>query len=195
MIQAGYTNGAESHSVEQAPSLPPPDTEEYDYLMHSAVRTVLAGLSIRPSGTNLILIEATSRDPRQAAQIADAVAEIYVQDQLDVKRQAVDEAVDWLRERVGYLRQRLLESEGAVVALQEKHGLSGPAMGPDVGPQQELMRARAEHAQKQELLDWVQGLRDRGAALDAVAAVLALPTLTDCAGRQPSWNARKPCCA
>jgi succinoglycan biosynthesis transport protein ExoP len=179
-LQAAYTNGAESHSLERAPSLPPPDTEEYDYLMHSAVRTVLAGLSIRPSGTNLILIEATSRDPRQAAQIADAVAEIYVQDQLDVKRQAVDEAVDWLRERVGYLRQRLLESEGAVVALQEKHGLSGPgAMGPDVGPQQELMRARAEHAQKQELLDWVQGLRDRGAALDAVAAVLALPTLTE----------------
>ena len=179
-IQAAYTNGAESHSLERAPSLPPPDTEEYDYLMHSAVRTVLAGLSIRPSGTNLILIEATSRDPRQAAQIADAVAEIYVQDQLDVKRQAVDEAVDWLRERVGYLRQRLLEFEGAVVALQEKHGLSGPgAMGPDVGPQQELMRARAEHAQKQELLDWVQGLRDRGAALDAVAAVLALPTLTE----------------
>ena len=180
MIKAGYTNGAEADSVEQAPSLPLPGTEEYDYLMHSAVRTVLAGLSIRPSGTNLILIEATSRDPRQAAQIADAVAEIYVQDQLDLKRQAVDEAVDWLRERVGYLRQRLLESEGAVVALQEKHGLSGPgAVGPDVGPQQELMRARAEQAQKKELLDWVQGLRERGAALDAVAAVLALPSLAE----------------
>ena len=74
-----------------------------------------------------------------------------MQDQLDVKRQAVDEAVDWLRERVGYLRQRLLESEGAVVALQEKHGLSGPgAMGPDVGPQQEPARARAEQAQKKD---------------------------------------------
>jgi succinoglycan biosynthesis transport protein ExoP len=178
-IQAAYTNGAESHSLEQAPSLPSPDTAEYDYLMHSAVRTVLAGLSIRASGINLILIEARSRDPRQAAQIADAVAEIYVQDQLEVKRQAVDQAVDWLRERVGNLRQRVLESEGAVVALQEEHGLSGAAPGADVGPQQELTRARAEHAQKQELLDWVQGLRDRGAALDTIAAVLALPSLTE----------------
>jgi polysaccharide biosynthesis transport protein len=179
VIQAGYTNGAKSVSLEQAPSLPPPGTEEYDYLMHSAVRTVLAGLSIRPSGTNLILIEATSRDPRQAAQIADAVAEIYVQDQLDVKRQAVDQAVDWLRERVSNLRQRVLKSEGAVVTLQEEHGLSGVPASGDAGPQQELMQARAERAQKQELLDWVQGLRDRGASLDAIAAVLALPSLTE----------------
>ncbi|HEX6112878.1 MAG TPA: Wzz/FepE/Etk N-terminal domain-containing protein [Geminicoccaceae bacterium] len=180
LIEAGYTEGGESDPLEQAPSLPPPGTEEYDYLMQSAVRTVLAGLSIRAAGSNLILIEATSRDPRQAAQIADAVAEIYVQDQLEVKRQAVDEAVDWLRERVINLRQRVLESEGAVVALQEKHGLSGAAAaGADVGPQQELVRVRGERAQKQELLDWVQGLRERGAALDTIAAVLALPSLPE----------------
>jgi polysaccharide biosynthesis transport protein len=177
--EAGYTNGAESESLEQAPALPAAGTEEYDYLMHSAVRTVLSGLSIRAAGSNLILIEASSRDPRQAAQIADAVAEIYVQDQLEVKRQAVDEAVDWLRERVINLRQRVLESEGAVVALQEKHGLTGAAAGADVGPQQELMRIRGERAQKQELLDWVQGLRERGAALDTIAAVLALPSLSE----------------
>jgi capsular exopolysaccharide synthesis family protein len=179
IIEAAYDNGPQAAPVEPVQPLPQPGTEEYEYLMHGAVRAVLAGLSIRAAGSNLILIEASARDPRQAAQIADAVAEIYVQDQLEVKRQALDEAVDWLRERVGNLRGRVLESEGAVVTLQEKHGLTGAAAAADVGPQQELMRVRTERAQKQELLDWVQGLRERDAALDTIAAVLALPSLAD----------------
>lgn len=159
-------------------SLPTPDSEAYELLMQSAVSILLAGLQIRPGAGDLLLIEATSGDPGQAAQIADTVAELYVQDQLAIKRQAVEEAVGWLKERVGDLRERVLSSEGAVVAYQEEHGLaSSAAPRQEGGARQELNTARAERAQKEELLAWVRGLRERGASLDTIAAVLSLPTL------------------
>jgi len=165
-------------TASEPPSMPSPDSEAYESLMQTAVRTLLAGLQIRAGGSNLILIEATSSDAQQAAAIADTVAKLYVQDQLEIRRQAVVEAVDWLKERVDNLRARVLESEGAVVTYQEQHGLASTATPrPESGPGQELVRVRAERTQKQELLEWVQGLRNRGAGLETIAAVLSLPSL------------------
>jgi capsular exopolysaccharide synthesis family protein len=180
LIAASHAATEAADAPNRSPSLLPRGSEAYEYLMQSAVRTLLGGLQIRAGGSNLILIEASSGDPREAAQIANTVAELYVQDQLEVKRQAIVEAVDWLKERVSNLRARVLESEGAVVAFQEQHGLTSvTAPRQEVGPGQELIRARVERTQKQELLDWVQGLRERGAGLDTIAAVLSLPSLPD----------------
>jgi succinoglycan biosynthesis transport protein ExoP len=165
-------------------SLPAPDTPAYESLMRSAVGALLAGLSIKPGGNNQILIEFQSSDPRQAAKIADKVAELYVTDQLAIKQEAVDRAIDWLKERVTALRERVLRSEGAVVAFREQNGLTAAAGKPAGGPAQDLATIQAEVAQKEELLRWVQELRKRGAAPDTIAAVLSIPSLVDLRQRE-----------
>jgi uncharacterized protein involved in exopolysaccharide biosynthesis len=96
-------------------SLPPPDSEAYEVLMQHAVTYLLAGLEIKGGGSNLILIRVTSGDPEQAAQIADEVARLYVADQLEIKQDAVNQAIDWLKQRVDELRDRVLTAEGSVV--------------------------------------------------------------------------------
>lgn len=165
--------------------LPSPDSDAYERLMQSAVGALLGGLRIRAGGNNLILIEVTSGDPNQAARIADTVADAYVSDQLEIKREAIDEAINWLKARVTELRERVLKSEGEVVAYREKHGLVGADAGQQKGgPGQELAGIRPQRAEKEELLKWVRELRGRGAELDTIAAVLSLPTLSELRQRQ-----------
>ena len=161
-----------------AVELPSPGTDAYEDLMQRAVSTLLAGLKIKAGGNSLILIEVTSNNPRQAAEIADKVAELYVKDQLEIKQAAIDRAIEWLKERVTDLRARVLESEGATVAFRERNGLFGSQVQqPDRGPGRDLATIQAERAEKEELLHWVSELRGRGANLDTLAAVLSLPTL------------------
>jgi capsular exopolysaccharide synthesis family protein len=163
-------------------SLPPPGSDAYEVLMQHAVANLLTGLEIKAGGSNLILIRATSSDPHQAAQIADEVARLYVADQLEIKREAVDQAISWLKQRVDELRGRVLTAEGSVAAFREKHGLLGVNATPtDIGGGglPDLATSRAERASKEELLEWIKELRRQGAGLDAITAVLPLPALAE----------------
>ena len=181
-------------SEEAMASLPPPDSEAYEELMQYAVSSLLARLEIRAGGSNLILIRAASGNPRQAAQIADEVANLYVADQLEIKRAAVDQAIEWLKQRVTELRNRVLTAEGSVVDFRERHGLlnvrtsrsdSGGGVLPD------LATSQAERAAKEELLEWVKELRRQGAGLDAITAVMPLPSLADLRRKQRDLDSQE----
>ena len=177
-------------------SLPPQDSRAYEELMQYAVRSLLDGLEIKAGGSNLILIRAASGDPELAAEIANKVANLYVDDQLNVKRDAVDQAINWLKLRVTDLRNRVLTAEGSVVDFREKHGLlnvttgaadsvSGSGILPD------LATAQAERAAKEELLEWVKELRRQGAGLDAITAVMPLPSLAALRQRQRDLDSQE----
>lgn len=161
-------------------SMPSPYSENYEELIQYAVGSLLDGLEIKAGGSNLILIEASSGNPRLAAQIADKVANLYVDDQLKVKQDAVDQAIDWLKLRVNELRNRVLTAEGSVVDFRERYGLHNVTVtttnnGGGILP--DLASAQAERAAKEELVEWVKELRSQGAGLDAITAVMPLPSL------------------
>ncbi len=65
-----------------------------------------------------IRITARADSPEQAARIANAIAEQYVQDQLAAKRDATIRATGWLEERVAELSDQLEEADEAVVAFR-----------------------------------------------------------------------------
>lgn len=64
--------------------------------------------------TYIIEVTSRSRDPDFAAQVANATAEIYIQDQLEAKRKASLEAITWLTDRVKDLQEEAMAAEGAV---------------------------------------------------------------------------------
>ena len=78
--------------------------------------------------TNLLQVNVTSNDPRKAARIANAVADAYLDQQLEGRYSATRRATDWLKERLEEHKVKLRGSEErferlkAEMDLLEKEG-------------------------------------------------------------------------
>jgi uncharacterized protein involved in exopolysaccharide biosynthesis len=78
--------------------------------------------------TNLLQVNVTSKDPRKAARIANAVADAYLVQQLEGRYDATRRATDWLKERLDEHKVKLRRSEErferlkAEMDLVEKEG-------------------------------------------------------------------------
>lgn len=91
-----------------------PQLPTAEMALDQAVRNLRSSLSVQRRGnTYLLAIQASSPDPSEAARIANAVAEVYIQDQLASKINGVLAARDILQSRIDLARQALIESEGS----------------------------------------------------------------------------------
>src|SRR6185437_436972 len=68
-------------------------------------------------------------DGTMSARIANAIAEVYLADQVDNKNEANRRATEWLEERLSELRRNLQVSEEAVVNYRRDKGLAGSPEG------------------------------------------------------------------
>src|SRR6185437_2124264 len=93
-------------------------------LTRQAVRSLQNRLTVRRVGlTYVIEIGFRSTDPERAAQIANAVADAYIDDQLESKFQAARRAGVWLQDRLRELREQASAAEGAVVAFKNSNNM------------------------------------------------------------------------
>lgn len=93
-------------------------------LNRRAVEAFASRLSVKRVGlTYIIEIAFISNDPAKAAQIANAVADAYINDQLNAKYQATQRASVWLQERIAELRKQSSSAEHAVVDFRNKNNL------------------------------------------------------------------------
>lgn len=111
--------------------------------------------------TYVMEIRFTSTDPKKSADIANAIAEAYVGDQLDAKFQATRNASDWLQERIRTLRSQVSSAERAVADFKAKNNLTS-SNGRLVSDQQlseinsQLVTARAASAEAKARLDRIE---------------------------------------
>ena len=91
-------------------------------LTPAEVKTVEAlrgALEVSQVGLSLVIsISATSIDPEKAATIANAIAQEYIDAQVNVRVAATQDAVDWIADRAESLRNRLETAEMAVEGLK-----------------------------------------------------------------------------
>ena len=73
--------------------------------------------------TYVIEIGFKSIDPDRAAQIANAVADGFIVDQLEAKYQTIREATAWLQDRLNELRGQASAAERAVVEYKTKNNI------------------------------------------------------------------------
>jgi polysaccharide biosynthesis transport protein len=141
----------------------------------NATNILRGALEVSRSGKGQVLnISITWEDPTRAAQIANAVADAYVIDQLDARFEAAKRASGWLSDRLVDLRQQLRDSEEAVTKFREAHGLtrSGPTVA--LNDQQladlnsKLIAARTDAAEKKARVNFLADLAAGKQALDSL---------------------------
>src|SRR5579872_885426 len=152
-------------------------TSEYTKT-HEALGVFRSHLTVWRIGlTYLISISFESRDPDHAAQIANAVADAYIDDQLDSKYQTTKRAAVWLQDRLHELRQQATLAEHAVVDFKNKNQMVD-AGGRTINEQQmaelnsELVQARATTAETRARLDRVQAVLTSNSPEAAVNATV-----------------------
>jgi exopolysaccharide transport family protein len=149
-------------------------------LVENAVNELRGSLGVKRIGQAYVLdISITWSDPARAAQLANAVADAYVVDQLDARFEAAKRASSWLSDRLVELRQQLRDSEEAVEKFRADHGLSrtGPTVA--LNDQQlsdlngKLLTARADAAEKKTRVDYLADVAAGKKSLDSLPDIVS----------------------
>ncbi|WP_445216155.1 polysaccharide biosynthesis tyrosine autokinase [Bradyrhizobium sp. Pa8] len=143
------------------------DTASDFELTRSAIRTFQSQLNIKRIGLSYVIeISFKSLSRNRASEIANAVAEAYIVDQLEAKDQATRRASAWLQDRIGELRNQATLAERAVVDFKAKNNIvnTGGSGGRLVTEQQvselnsQVVVARAQTSEAKARLDRIEAV-------------------------------------
>ncbi len=129
--------------------------------------------------STVIDLRYTSPSPGNAARIVNALAEAYVQDQLEAKYEATRRATDWLAARLQSLSEQVEQTERAAAQYRLEHALTEAETGSTLVDQQlidlntQVSLARAEEAEAEAKYAQANVLYDRGEAVDTISQVLS----------------------
>jgi len=156
----------------------------------AVIHGFLSRLSVSPVGlSTAISVSVESADPGKAAMIANAVADAYVEDQLDAKFQATQKATQWLSGRISDLSHQAQAADAAVQRYKAEHNINTAANGVSVVQQQmsdinsQLILAKANLAEKQANYGSLVALEKTGQAANA-APVVASPLISTLRGQE-----------
>jgi len=152
--------------------------------------------------TYVMDIDFTSISPDKAAQIANAIADAYIVDQLEAKYQSTKRASVWLQDRIKELRTQATAAQRAVVAFKEKNNIVDTG-GRLMGEQQlaevnsQLIMQRAATAEAKARLDRINEIMQQDIPDASVADALKNDTIiklrgqyVDLAARAAEWANR-----
>ena len=117
---------AASWAKRQVAGAPPPPpaaaTAEPSDELGSHVGLVLGSLAVSPiRNSRLVELRFSSPDPRLAADLANAHARAYIQQNLETRFAASKDASDWLGGQLAEQRKKVEESEAALQRYKEAH--------------------------------------------------------------------------
>ncbi len=143
---------------------------------------ILGGLSVGPvEGTLLIDITVQDPDRKATALLANAVAEQFIQQDLNRRMDSAMSALTWLSRQADDQKAKVTASELAVQAYREKSGMVSLEDRQDIvvsklkAVNESLTRAETALATAQSQRQEVDALVDRGVALEDIPAIAADP--------------------
>jgi succinoglycan biosynthesis transport protein ExoP len=135
--------------------------------------------------TYIIEITFTSAVPAKAARIANAMAQMYQDDQRAAKFDATEKASAWLNDRIEELRTRVRESETAVANYKADNHLVDTAAGITLVQRQietlnqQLILARASTAEARARIDQVEQITSRSGNAAGLNEALQSPVIAN----------------
>ena len=132
----------------------------------------------RVRGSRILQVSYTAMSPSLAARIANGIADVYINDQLEAKYDANERATNWLRDRAEQLRTQSNALDSSVEEFKRKNGLIGISGSSNVGTELERVARQVSNAQADLLAleARVERLDDIVARGDTTAAVSATAT-------------------
>ena len=140
------------------------------------IDTFLEKLDVRQVGQSpVIRISFSSKKPRVAAEVANAVAETYIREQLTSRYGATLRARNWLEKRIAQLRYEVAEKGRAIEEFRDRSGLiEGKGLPLETQQMSELASqlvvARVEREAAESRLEQVE--RAPSAAMDVLKSEL-----------------------
>ena len=150
----------------------------------------------RVGPTYVIDITATSAKPETAAKLANTVAQVYLNNQLDTKLEATKRANTWLSEQIAQLRTEVREKESLVEQKRSASDIYN--VGTSTLTEEAISNLNAQIAtlqsdleEKRARLQTVRSQIASGAGAESIAAVLNSPTITNYRTQQLDLVRRK----
>ena len=153
-----------------------------DPVMRNTIASVRGAISAtNQRDTYVFLISATTTSPRKSERMANTLADLYIQDQINQKFNATENAVAWLSERVVDLEAELATRQDEIKALTAQSDVLSEEGLLALGQQSRDLRDRlaqteASAATLRSRLERVQASREAG-ELGAVAETYGDATL------------------
>jgi exopolysaccharide transport family protein len=166
------------------------DAREMDSEHNALIDRFEKYLTVAPIGlSTAIKVTYESPDASEAARIDNAIADAYVEDQLNAKFDATQKATSWLADRIQELSRQSQAADSAVQQYRAANGLTETANGGSIVDQQmtdisaQLVVAKSDLAEKQATYSHVQALAREGRAADISEAVSS-PLIATLRGQQ-----------
>lgn len=137
----------------------------------------------------VMLVSFTSGNPQKAADIANRVTQIYVDQQITSKSAATTKAASWLDERLDALRVEVAQAETEVEQFRAKNDIVS-TRDITLNDQQladlnrQLIESRAELAGAEAKLRLARDMSGGGTGLDTIAEVLNSPVIIALRGQE-----------
>jgi capsular exopolysaccharide synthesis family protein len=135
--------------------------------------------------TYVIKLDVTARSPEQAQRLAEAVANAYLEEQVNGKLEAAKSDSAWLTDHLQTQRKELIRSEAAVEALRRQYGIMGGSNGADstvdrqsiTQVNEELVKAQGDVAVAGAHYEQAKHLLRSGGSLEGLPDIAASPVI------------------
>lgn len=144
----------------------------------------------RVDKSRVIVVQFSSEDPELAAQVANAVADAYIEVQEQAKLASNADATQWLEPEIADLRQRVRQAEARVAAFRSQSDLLVGQNNAVLATQElselssELTRVRANRSAAEAKAAAVRDALASGERVDTVPDVLSSPLVQRLRERQ-----------
>jgi capsular exopolysaccharide synthesis family protein len=148
--------------------------------------------------TYVIKLDVTASNGPDAARIAGALADAYVDDLVDSKLDAAKRDAAWLADRMKAQREELIKSEVDVASIQHKFGIVGGDVKNDAavdrqsvaGVNEELIHVEGDVAAAQSRYEQAEQLLKTGGNLETLPDVANSPAIEDLRRQQAEASQR-----
>ena len=143
------------------------------------VDVFLGALTVVPvRNSRLVELRFTSSEPQLAADMANALAKTYIEQNLEFKFNSSKEATDWLSAQMGEQRKKVGESEAALQRYKEQHDAVAVEDRQNIVVQRlgemnaAVTKAKTTRIEKEALYNQLKAMQTSG-SIDSFPAVLA----------------------